>query len=327
MKTVLLLAVVLAVAFARLDEDTVKRQFIEFQQKYNKVYTAGEFQNRFEIFTRNLEIAAEHQAKNPFAQFGVTIFSDLSPEEFKSMYLMKDLDMEEMKREYAKIPLKTEFGPKVTQGSSFDWNSKGVITGVYNQGSCGSCWAFSATETIESYYALAGGGLTSLSMQQVVSCDPYDSGCGGGMPARAYSYVHNAGGIDSYNAYPYTSGGGNTGGCAFNPGAVVTTVANAGAIQGEGALFQQLSSGGPVSVCVDASSWQSYQGGVLTSCGNQVDHCVQATGFTNYGAGWGSSAWNVRNSWGTGWGVNGYIFVATGADLCDIGDYGTVVAV
>jgi len=83
------------------------------------------------------------------------------------------------------------------------------------------------------------------------------------------------------------------------------------------------SSGGPVSVCVDASSWQNYQGGVLSQCGNDVDHCVQAVGYNNYGE--SGAYWIVRNSWGEDWGEQGYIWIEIGQDLCSIGDYATVV--
>jgi C1A family cysteine protease len=290
------------------------------------VYSAENFQYRFQVFADNLEKAAELQRKNPNARFGANIFSDLSAEEFRSMYLMTHFDAERANRE--RPPYKTEFGPAVDQeGGSFDWNSKGVITPVYNQGQCGSCWAFSATETIESYFALAGGSLTQLSMQQIVSCDTTDKGCEGGFPSSAYTYVQEAGGIDSFSNYPYASENGYTGECSFPKGSVVTDVNSQQSISGEPGLYQQLQSGGPVSVCVDASSWQSYEGGVLTSCGNQVDHCVQATGYTSYSSSYnGQSAWNVRNSWGASWGEQGYIYVATGEDLCSIGDYATIVS-
>ncbi len=53
---------------------------------------------------------------------------------------------------------------------------------------------------------------------------------------------------------------------------------------GEKGLYNQLSTGGPLSACVDAESWQNYDGGVLTSCGNSVDHCVELVGYGNYGS-------------------------------------------
>jgi cathepsin F len=165
-------------------------------------------------------------------------------------------------------------------------------------------------------------------MEQIVDCDTNgnDQGCNGGFPTGAYQYVQGAGGIDSYSSYPYTAEGGQAGSCQFQQTAVVTNVANYNSISGESGSYQQLSSasGGPLSVCVDASTWQNYQGGVLSTCGNSVDHCVQTTGYGNYGQ--QGAYWNVRNSWGADWGESGYIWIAIGQDLCSIGDYVTVVS-
>jgi len=169
--------------------------------------------------------------------------------------------------------------------------------------------------------------LTTLSMEQIVSCDTAgeDQGCGGGFPTGAYTYVEGAGGIEDYNDFPYNAEGGEAGSCTFNSGDIVATVTNYNSINGETGLYQQMSSssGGPVSVCVDASSWQNYEGGVLSTCGNDVDHCVQATGYANYGE--SGAYWIVRNSWGTDWGLSGFINIEIGQDLCSIGDYATVV--
>jgi len=299
-------------------------EFALFMRQFNKTYSSQEeFNSRFMIFSENLKTAAQHQAANPKARFGVTQFMDLSPAEFSKMYLNAG-----NVKNYVAAAAKTEFpisGVSAPNPTSFDWGSAGAITPVYNQGQCGSCWAFSATETIESYWFLAGHGLTQLSMEQIVDCDTTCYGCGGGWPYLAYQYVQQQGGIDSYNSYPYTAGGGQSGSCAFSASNVVAQVTGYQSISGETGIYQQLSTAGPVSVCVDASSWQFYTSGILTSCGTQVDHCVQATGYYNYGS--SSQYWNVRNSWGTSWGINGYIWIAIGQDLCDIGDYATIVNV
>jgi len=160
-------------------------------------------------------------------------------------------------------------------------------------------------------------------MEQIVDCDTTDSGCDGGIPANAYQYVQGAGGIEDYNDYPYDSGGQQ---CQFDSSDVVQGTANfqAGSVSGEDGLYQQASTSGPVSVCVDASEWQNYNGGVLTECGSSIDHCVQLTGYANYGQ--DGDYWIVRNSWGTDWGLNGYIQIAIGQDLCGIGDEATAVA-
>jgi len=327
---VLLISIALAIA----STSSLEQQFRDFQRKYHKVYaTTAEFDIRFHIFKENLVRAKQIQAKNPKAIFGVTKFSDLSPEEFASFYLMPNVDFA---KDFVKPPVK-DFSKTYPVNrvscspdpKNYDWyaDCSGTVTEVYNQGQCGSCWAFSATETIESYYAIGGGTLTELSMEQIVDCDTggQDQGCNGGFPTGAYQYVQSAGGIEPLSDYPYTAEGGESGSCQFNKGDVAVTVTGSSSVSGETGLYSQSSSasGGPVSVCVDASEWSSYSGGVLTSCGNDVDHCVQLTGYANYGE--NGSYWIVRNSWGGDWGQSGFIWIEIGQDLCSIGDYATIV--
>jgi C1A family cysteine protease len=330
---VLLALLAIAIATRPSAEHGIKKQWEQFKKQYNKSYESHEEEaRRFHIFKQSLKRAAEHQAKNPKAKFGVTQFSDLTPEEHQRFYRMPNL--KNKLANYAKppaknfsIPLKPNARGCSPDPTNYDWNNCGVVTPVYNQGQCGSCWAFSATETIESYFALDGGQLTQLSMEQIVDCDTggEDQGCNGGFPSGAYKYVEGAGGLDPLSDYPYTAGEGESGSCQFNQQEVAATVTNYQSVNGESGLYQQASSssGGPVSVCVDASSWQDYQGGVLSSCGEDVDHCVQLTGYANYGQ--SGAYWIVRNSWATSWGENGYIWIAIGQNLCDIGSYATVV--
>jgi len=307
--------------------DETRVQFLRFQKKYNKTYVQAELGTRYANFKNNLVIAAALQAKDPSAKYGITQFMDLSQQEFASQYLTAKFDPNNrppLKDFSTAKPHKMQVADP--DPTNYDWNSAGVITPVYNQGQCGSCWAFSATETIESYWCLAGNSLTQLSMEQIVDCDTTDDGCGGGETSSAYSYVQSAGGLDSYSSYPYTAEGGQAGSCQFNSGNVVATISGQSSIDGESGLYSQLSSGsgGPVSVCVDASSWQYYSGGILTTCGSSIDHCVQATGYANYGS--SGAYWIVRNSWGQSWGESGYIWIEIGQDLCAIGDDATVVS-
>merc|ERR1712232_483303 len=78
---------------------------------------------------------------------------------------------------------------------------------------------------------------------------------------------------------------------------------------------------GPLSVCVDASSWQLYKRGVLTKhCGLKLDHCVQVTGYNKEA---NVPYWIVRNSWNTDWGEDGYIYVKMGSNKCGIANEAT----
>jgi len=306
----------------------VRQQFIDFQQTYGRSYaTQQEFDHRFAIFKDNLKRNEELMQLNPQATFGINKFADLSKQEFTEQYLM-DIDMST----YV-APPPVDFSVKRPENvrqcspdpTNFNWQDCGSTTPIYNQGQCGSCWAFSATETIESYYYLGGGQLTSLAVQQIVSCDTTSSGCSGGWPSSAYSYIQSTSGIETWNSYPYTSEQGYSGECSYSASQAAVQVTSTQTVSGETGLYQQTSSssGGPVSVCVDASTWSSYTGGVMTSCGSDIDHCVQLVGYSNYGN--NGSYWIVRNQWGQDWGENGLIYIEIGQDLCAIGDAATIV--
>merc|ERR1712048_1330666 len=95
---------------------------------------------------------------------------------------------------------------KPAHPKSIDWTLTEAVTPIKNQGQCGSCWAFSATETIESHFILAHGQKygVSLSPQQVTSCTTADYGCGGGEPMDAYDYVMSVPGLTNEWNWPYT---------------------------------------------------------------------------------------------------------------------------
>eukprot|EP01088_Endostelium_zonatum_P000003 TRINITY_DN0_c0_g1_i3.p1 TRINITY_DN0_c0_g1~~TRINITY_DN0_c0_g1_i3.p1 ORF type:complete len:335 (+),score=65.34 TRINITY_DN0_c0_g1_i3:76-1080(+) len=312
------LALVALVAGQTIHSDPERSEFIAFQHRYGKIYaTADEFEHRFNVFKANMLKASELGARDPHARYGITKFSDMTPEEFKKIILMRDMP-----------PLKSRAEPNFTQAAleiddepypqqtTFDWrNTAGVVTPVYNQGQCGSCWAFSATENIESQYALAGHPLQSLSQQQIVSCDTMDYGCEGGWPYNAYKYIISAGGQELYSAYPYTA---ETGSCRFNAAHIYAHIHGWQYVtqsQNEQEMVNFLVANGPLSICVDAEPWQYYTGGILTAanCGTSIDHCVEAIG---YNTGSSTPYWIVRNSWGADWGLSGYIWLQYGQNTC-----------
>jgi len=207
--------------------------------------------------------------------------------------------------------------PTVRGPATFDWRTKGGVTGVKNQGQCGSCWAFSATENIESVYHLAGHPMPTLSPQQIVDCDKDCYGCGGGWPYRAMNYVAHAGGQDSEQSYPYEA---RNGACRYKPASVAAKIKSYKAIpKNEQNIRDSLATISPFSICVDASHWSSYRGGVMrsTQCGRSTDHCVQLVGYDTTAS---VPYWIVRNSWGTGWGIQGYIQLEMYKDTCAMAD-------
>merc|ERR1719319_1923777 len=121
---------------------------------------------------------------------------------------------------------------------------------------------------------LNGQPLVELSPQQINACDTVDQGCNGGNTESAYEYVIDAGGIELGSNYPYTSGGGRTGVCKFKASDVAVTIKDYTSVtRGEDNLQKALNQG-PVSICVAANAFQTYNSGILKICPGQIDHCV-----------------------------------------------------
>lgn len=276
-----------------------------------RVYNGdGEENYRRSVFEGNMERSAELQKLNPLAEFGATKFSDWTQDEFKSTLLTYKPGNRVM--EHADL----SHLPPLEASAEKDWTGV-ATTSIKDQGQCGSCWAFSAVEQIESDYILQGGSKVELSTQEMNDCTAAGAGsrrggCSGGDPAEAYKVVKAIGGLTKASNYPYTARDGT---CRTPPAAVSLSDWQWVGQRSESQMQQYVTSSGPLSVCVDASQFNSYRGGILSNCGNDVDHCVQIVGVGQSG---GSSYWKVRNSWGSSWGEGGNIRIQIGRNLCDI---------
>jgi len=294
------------------DSTIQKYQWESFKAEFNKQYATMEEENsRFGTFLANLKLIDQRNAADT-ASHGITKFADLTPEEFSARYTNYKPDANRTRVFDNTIePLPEGVDALV------DWTGK-YTTPVKDQGYCGSCWAFSATEQVESDYMRLVGKQQILSAQQVSSCTPYifGGGCNGGFTENAFDYMEN--GVETDANYPYTSGtAGVTGSCKADSSKFVvkatgyTTVSSSAS--GESKMATYVQGTGPLSVCVDAESWSSYTGGIMSVCGTSVDHCVQAVGIDTAGG-----YWKVRNSWGTSWGESGFIRLSYGSNTCAI---------
>jgi len=303
--------------------DIVK--FKEFVEKFDKNYeTKQEFEERLAIFTENLKHIEELNAKKTATQFGVTQYADLTREEFKNTRLSSYPFVAN-----PEWPMGSSFSQQAVDAlpDSWDWRVKGAVTGVKDQGQCGSCWAFSTTGCIEGQWFLAGHNLTGLSEQHLVDCDhecmeyqgqqTCDAGCEGGLMPNAFNFVLKNNGIDTEDSYPYTAEDGT---CQTN-GVIGATIANWTMIPGnEDQMAAYLVNQGPVSIAVDADDWQYYVGGVFEFpwCGTSLDHGVLIVGYDSEVDWFGQTIqfWWVKNSWGESFGYDGYIKLARGSDQC-----------
>lgn len=210
---------------------------------------------------------------------------------------------------------------------SVDWRTKGFVTPVKNQGYCGSCWAFSATGSMEGQHYKKTGRLVSLSESNLVDCSGKfgNFGCKGGWPDRAFEYVIENKGIDTEISYPYIAKGEVCHFKRLGTGAVFANYSNILPRGSEEALQKATAEVGPISICIDAKhrSFQQYRGGIYDEpqCSpTQVDHCVLVVGYgTDY---YGSPYWLVKNSWGKSWGMDGYIMMSRNKqNQCGVASY------
>ena len=171
--TMLCIAVLLSLAaLASATASPLSDAFRTFEAKYNKTYaTPEERHHRATIFAESSAAAeAKTSTSSSAAVYGITKFSDLTEDEFAQIYL-SGYRRRDNSTAAAAAALSTigSSAPPV----AIDWRSKGAVTAVKDQGHCGSCWAFSVVEQIESQGLQAGilKAGTTLSVEQMVDCE------------------------------------------------------------------------------------------------------------------------------------------------------------
>jgi C1A family cysteine protease len=305
MKAVAILLVVALAGAAATSELEYQNMFVSWMGEFSKTYQHEEFFHRFNTFKSWVDFVAAHNSANQTWEAGLNQFSDLTPAEFKAQYLT-GLDVAPVDT------VVTEDMMEAADANDVDWRSKGAVTPVKNQGQCGSCWAFSAIGMVEGWGFNTAGHLYNLAEQQLVDCaGSYgNQGCNGGWHDKAVDYLSTVGSCIQTD-YPYTA---RDGACKKTCKPVVTPKKS---VKGttEAALASALERG-PVGVAVDASGgFQSYRSGVFSGpCGTQLNHAILAVGSASTP----SKYWIVKNSWGTSWGSQGYIYMAQGKNLCGI---------
>jgi len=281
LKILFIASLFFAATFAiTLDESELKSLWSAWKVIHNKPYTSGEDDTRYAIFCENHQMILKFNSENNNVKLGLNKFADLTSSEFKQKYASyhRKIDNEVIARNTK--PFDQNAVKEIPD--EFDWRLKGVVTEVKDQGhTCGSCWAFSATGTLEGFYAIKHDKLLSFSTQQLVSCDTgKNEGCNGGWSEYAMEYAGKKG-LNLEKDYPYTAADDK---CKFKPWKAVKINKSWQYITSNNtnAMKNAIANVGPVSVSLqgDKDVFRFYTSGTITSldCGAHQNHVVLAVG-------------------------------------------------
>lgn len=265
--------------------------------------------HRFTVWQSNMaRIAAHNKGSHDFT-LRMNQYGDLTDAEFSSVYNGYKMEQHQKKKSSLFVPSPGFVASNVT----VDWRKEGVVTPVLNQGDCGSCWAFSATGSLEAQHRLHGGTLVPLSQQNLMDCTQTkqygNMACLGGTMDAAFSYIINNKGVDTGASYPYLAQSDSQ--CRFNVSSIGATMTSYVDLPiDELALTEACERVGPISVAIDAGwiSFRFYKSGVYyePQCyTDKLDHGVLVVGYGREAA--GQEYYLVKNSWGTAWGMEGYV--------------------
>jgi C1A family cysteine protease len=326
-------------------EAVYEKHFLNYVTKFNKLYAKQDLLPKYRQFRSNLDFIHTHNNNvNNTYKLGVNQFADLSLVEFQALQLSGGLKNFQTASD-TKI-LKNSLGAsQVKAADAVDWREKGAVGPIKNQGNCGACWAFSTTGAVEGAVAVATGVLHDLSEQQLMDCSSAygNMACNGGLMTNAFQYLiskqsdengeEKSIGLCAESAYPYKQKDGKK--CNFSTCKQVAQINGFQEVEvGSEDSLLQAASLGPVSIAIEATSlgFMLYESGVFDDkgCGENLDHGVLLVGYgtqqanstaaatTADEAGVSKDFWIVKNSWGTGWGEQGYIRMARGKNMCGV---------
>lgn len=334
-------------------------EYLSFTQKFNRTYSNA----RCNVFCDNYDQIQQHNARADSTYVAtIRFYHDLTNAERRNYFALRGdykrfTNSSRTKMPHSKHYYKTkllttlvpEIHPKIASlvargfvgdwyieaKQAQDWWTQNRVVDVRDQGSCGDCWAESATALIESAYFQQTGKLVRLSVQQMAECTPgmeHNDGCNGGWPKDALEYAKTNGGLCTENDYPTMIGDGMDRNCNATLAALCTKPVHIVDIvsipQDDEEMLFVAAGLDVVSVGIDASGqgWGSYEYGVYNGYFNgqpdcsttALDHAVVVTGYGIYNH--TTPFYIVRNSWGDEkWGeMGGYILMSRGNNTCGI---------
>lgn len=285
--------------------------FHDYKEKHRKLYTVEQEKRAFSILEPKQAFAEKHGYK---LNYRSDVNHTAKPNYFKHLRT-KGRNVKETPRGNHRL------GMPLTM----DWRTHGAVTRVKKQGTCGACFSFSAVGSIEFWYWKKTRRLREFSIQQWIDCTrKHNYGCDGGLmefvfrkatrtpasPAKYDPYKNREKKCKIRKTRPWLK--------------VRSYIVQSDEwhYPVEQHLAHNLVQYGPIPIGIDSTNWhfEFYKGGILkaSQCGKDIDHAVLLVGYT-------PKYWIIKNSWGTKWGLNGYIHIERGKNACGINSYASFI--
>ncbi|XP_052749750.1 cathepsin O-like [Galleria mellonella] len=342
------------------NEGALLARYDIYLEKFNKSYKNNltEYKIRFGHFVASVreidELNALSRGSDEYrALYGLTKLSDMSKSEYKNIHLSDERILkspEAYGKSWREAIAKLIYYRDKSRhkGQRFhdtpvyerkkrallplqvDWRSKGVIGPVRNQGLCGACWAFSTIGTVEAMAAIKNGKLETLSVQEAIDCAGMgNSGCAGGDICLLLDWLMLSNTpVELDKEYPLRLASGTCSVKKNGTGVRIASFTCDEFVGAEDKILQALATHGPVTVAVNALTWQNYLGGVIQyhCSGSALDlnHAVELVGYDLSAE---VPYYIAKNSWGQDFGLDGYLHLAIGSNICGLANEVATVAV
>ena len=287
----------------------------DYMNKHSRVY-----KSHFDFLQRKKKLTIVRNTNHETIQFGLTSRSDKFQHEIKNnrAFISGHHKTSLRKVEHQHIhKLSSNKYPPIDLRHH---HSLSFVTPVKDQDLCGGCFAF-ASATVLEYWSKKNGNPKSLSAQNLMDCTSGsgrpDDGCDGGLMEYVFEYAKNHP-VDLDIDYPFIKT------AKTCPSKLWTHVSVSDykvlMIDENDKAEQQipyiLHHFGPVAIGIDSTTMNDYTGGIFTAdmCSNDIDHAVTIIGYTK-------DAWIIKNSWGSDWGVDGYLYLERGKNACGVAEY------
>lgn len=320
------------------ENTTIESTWLTFKEKFKKIYNSDADEERHRIqFLKNLVTVNNHNiVGNSSFILAVNKFSDYSFDDVKKHFSFNQklfLQPTHGNKCGGVLPNHVQVLKHIVNNINFlppglDWRDYGAVSSVKDQGTCGSCWAFSIVGVLEGVHAIKYGHMNELSEQFLIDCMSYeDDGCDGGYLDYVFGLI-----VEDKIWPPERLDYPNTGNSNRCDNDVYRKIKNRKGKpscssfyqfenEDEEFIMKLVALVGPVSAAVEVTEEMLlYKGGIIFAPNQDVNHAVIIVGY-GVDADSGLKYWLIKNSWGEDWGENGYMRVLRGSNSFGISSH------